>query len=332
MKPVIIIAIAFVLLFAITSTTSLVFGESIPDWVRNIFVWYGEEQIGEDELLNALQYLIESKIIITSESNQNVNKNIASIFAHPIKDDGDFYITYHENPNSVFEYSAKEWIQEETYFERQVQFLNSNFRLPYDVEIVATECNEVNAFYDYSTRQIIMCYEFFDSVFNDFTIYFDEEGIEVTDDFLNIANGDVVDWVFYHEVGHALVDIYLLPVTGLEENVADQFASYIMLEETDFDDTDKVQEAIWVQDIMYNVGTWFFIQANSGYENVYWDVHNLDIQRFYNVSCYEYGHDPEYSSDLITDGWLPLERAGNCEYEYAVLEDSWTRILAPYRI
>jgi len=332
MKPVIIIAIAFVVLFALIPTASLAFGESIPDWVRNIFVWYGEEKIEEGELLNALQYLIESKIIITSESKQLVRDDIASIFAHPIKDDGDFYITYYDNPNSIQEYTAKDWIQDETYFERQMQFLNSNFRLPYDVEVVAKECNEVNAFYDYSTKQIIMCYEFFDSVHNDFVIYYDNEGIEVTGDFLNLANGDVVDWVFYHEVGHALIDIYLLPVTGLEENVADQFASYIMLEETDFDDADKVQEAIWVQDIMYNVGTWFFIEANLGYENVYWDVHNLDIQRFYNVSCYAYGHTPEYNLDLITDGWLPQERADNCEYEYSVLLDSWTRILAPYRI
>ena len=330
MKPVIIIAIVFVVLFALLPTVSIAFGESIPNWVRNIFIWYGEEQIEEGELLSALQYLIESKIIITSESKQLVRNDIASIFAHPIKDEGDFYITYHENPNSIFEYSAKEWIQDEEYFELQIQFLNSNFRLPYDVEIVAKECNEANAFYKSSTRQIIMCYEFFDSVFNDFTIYFDEQGVEVTGDFLNLANGDVIDWVFYHEVGHALIDIYLLPVTGLEENVADQFASYIMLEETDFEGHEDAK--YWIQDIMYNVGTWFLIEANLGYENVYWDVHNLDIQRYYNVSCYAYGHTPEYNLYLITDGWLPQERADNCEYEYAVLEDSWTRILAPYRI
>jgi len=249
-----------------------------------------------------------------------------------IKDNGDFYITYKENPNSVFELSAKDWIQGESYFERQMQFLNSNFRLPYDVEVVAKECNDVNAYYNPSTKQIIMCYEFLDSVYADFVIYYDNEGIEVTDDFLNLANVDVVDFVFYHEVAHALIDIYRPSVTGMEENVADQFASYIMLEETDFDDTDKVQEAMWIQDIMYNVGTWFFIQANSGGENVYWDVHNLDIQRFYNVSCYAYGNNPEYNLDLITDGWLPQERADNCEYEYSVLKDSWTRILAPYRI
>jgi len=35
----------------------------IPDWVRNIFVWYGQNQVSEDELLNAIKYLISEEII-----------------------------------------------------------------------------------------------------------------------------------------------------------------------------------------------------------------------------------------------------------------------------
>ena len=46
-------------------TTISVIGEEskIPDWVRNIFVWYAEDSISENELLQALQYLIKEKII-----------------------------------------------------------------------------------------------------------------------------------------------------------------------------------------------------------------------------------------------------------------------------
>ncbi len=35
----------------------------IPDWVKNIFVWYGQDKVSEDELLNAIKYLISEKII-----------------------------------------------------------------------------------------------------------------------------------------------------------------------------------------------------------------------------------------------------------------------------
>ena len=309
------------LIYPITSA----FADSVPDWVRKIFIWYGEGQIGEKDLLNALQYLIDSKIIIV---NENTSSEIMTDSESVIKDNGDFYVTYHPNPNSIYEVSAKDWIQSLEYFERQLEYLNSVFRLPSDIEIVTMECNEANAYYDWQTKQIIMCYEFMDSVYSDFSTYNSNEGIEVTDDDLDTMNIDVVDFVFYHELGHALVDIYQLPITGLEENAVDQFATYYMLLTEDIED----YEGIVSQDILYNVGTWFFIQNQLGYEHVYWDVHNLDIQRFYNISCYAYGQNPDYNQDLITEGWLPQERAENCAYEYSVLENSWNRILAPYYI
>ena len=37
--------------------------QKIPEWVRNIFVWYAQEQISEDELLNAIKYLVQQEII-----------------------------------------------------------------------------------------------------------------------------------------------------------------------------------------------------------------------------------------------------------------------------
>jgi len=126
MKPVIIIAIAFVVLFALMSTTSLAFGESIPSWVKNIFVWYAEDKIEEDELLNALQYLINSKII-TSDGKQIVRDNITSIFAHPIQDNGDFYYTLEENPNSPTEITAKDWFLTQNFLELEVGYLNSEY-------------------------------------------------------------------------------------------------------------------------------------------------------------------------------------------------------------
>jgi len=36
----------------------------IPDWIHDIFVWYAEGTISEDELLMALKFLVESDIIV----------------------------------------------------------------------------------------------------------------------------------------------------------------------------------------------------------------------------------------------------------------------------
>ena len=47
----------------IAEPSSITKAQKIPDWVRNIFVWYGEGQIGEDDLIGALQFLIKEGII-----------------------------------------------------------------------------------------------------------------------------------------------------------------------------------------------------------------------------------------------------------------------------
>jgi len=35
----------------------------IPEWVKNIFLWYGQDQISEDEIISAIQYLVNEGII-----------------------------------------------------------------------------------------------------------------------------------------------------------------------------------------------------------------------------------------------------------------------------
>ncbi len=37
--------------------------QKIPDWVRNIFIWYGENKVSEEELLNAIKFLVQQEII-----------------------------------------------------------------------------------------------------------------------------------------------------------------------------------------------------------------------------------------------------------------------------
>lgn len=44
-------------------TTILDEKSKVPEWVRNIFAWYGEKKISEDELLNAIKFLVTNKII-----------------------------------------------------------------------------------------------------------------------------------------------------------------------------------------------------------------------------------------------------------------------------
>ena len=322
--------------------------EKIPAWIKIVFGYYAQGQIDEATLLNALEYLIENQIISASAGigdvqNRSESGKINDVQVESsnsrISDVGDFYITYMPNPNSYYvgDDTAIAWLKDIELLEYEVEFLNENFRLPHDIEIVAQECGFVNAFYDYDTLQIVICYELIDDIFETWYI-FNEDASEPPIDY----SYDVLNYIFYHEVAHAIIHVYDLPTTGLEENVADQFAS-LMLSHTYDAETEDYSLG---QDMLYNVGTHYLYEdeywnvicpesAETQYEEElcygsYWDVHGLDIQRFYNISCYAYGADPEYNQDLIVDGWLPEDRAEGCEYEYYQIDYAWSYLLKDY--
>ena len=39
----------------------------IPEWIRNIFIWYGEQKVTETELINAIRFLVNNGIINLDE-------------------------------------------------------------------------------------------------------------------------------------------------------------------------------------------------------------------------------------------------------------------------
>ena len=140
-----------------------------------------------------------------------------------VEDEGDFKVRY-ESPTAAGWQTWKEWIRDEGSFEREASWLNDNFKLPVDVYIVGKLCGQANAWYDPSKNEIVVCYELFNEVYGNFL------GVE-DDPVESLLH--VIDYVLYHEMGHALIDMYDLPYTGLEEDAADQFAFYIMTEMTE---------------------------------------------------------------------------------------------------
>ena len=62
MKKILLFAVVFVLIVSISSAT--IYAESyLPEWVVNILVWYVEGGISEDEMRNAIQWLMDKGIL-----------------------------------------------------------------------------------------------------------------------------------------------------------------------------------------------------------------------------------------------------------------------------
>jgi hypothetical protein len=190
--------------------------------------------------------------------------------------------------------------------------LNGSLRIPRDIVLETAHCGEPNAKYDPDRRRVTLCYELFQSL---------------SDRFTNTSGGEylvtgTVMFALMHELGHALVDVLQLPITGKEEDAVDQLATILLLQQGTPGDS-----------LAFGAVGWFVTNARMGVPDdlAFADDHGLDRQRVYNIVCWIYARDPERYPEIVTGGWLPEHRREGCPSEFRRLVDSWRRILAPFR-
>lgn len=128
---------------------------------------------------------------------------------------------------------------------------------------------------------------------------------------------------FYHELGHAMIDVLQLPVLGKEEDAADHLSVILMND-------------IWEEEAAANIlasdATAYALLAAQreagGEDPSYSDEHSLDMQRYYSVVCLFYGANPEARQGLADELGLPPERAERCPDEWQAAAGSWDALLA----
>lgn len=64
--------------------------ESVPEWVKNTALWYGEGIISEGEFLNMIKFLIENKVIVLDSVVEPVPQAVNSQITIP---NGNFGVT-----------------------------------------------------------------------------------------------------------------------------------------------------------------------------------------------------------------------------------------------
>jgi hypothetical protein len=222
---------------------------------------------------------------------------------------GRFVVLPPQVETSARQQEARE-MQESGVLQDLADALNSMLVLPRDVGLRFAECGEPNAYYDGEARQILMCLELMESMAETLQGQFED------DDSTTDALAGAYIAVALHEAGHALVDVLELPVTGREEDAVDQLSAWLLIEA---DDVDSVLGA----------AASYYTEEDAG-EDDYADEHSLDRQRYFNLLCWAYGSNPDDSAHLIETWELPEARAERCQEEYAQLDKSWSRLLAPH--
>lgn len=233
-------------------------------------------------------------------------------------DAGDFIVEHLAVNNQRYK-SIDESIRKNKTLEKAADKLNRSLSLPYDIPLRAKDCDGVaNAFYNPRDHSITMCYELMEYFYRTFKKSGDSDS--KANDRMNKA----ITFIFLHELGHALIDAYDLPITANEEDAADRCSSFICIEELGDDGVKAVIAA----------AEFFAIQSKDGGPKdakVMADEHLLNEQRFFNSLCMIYGSDPNKYNGIVVEGLLPKARAVRCPNEYQRTASSWSKLLKPWR-
>jgi Putative metallopeptidase len=198
----------------------------------------------------------------------------------------------------------------------RIQTLLSPLRLPRPLLLKVSGCDgESNAWYDEGF--VTVCYEYLADILKNAPEDTLPSGITRQDAIL----GPFVD-VFLHESGHAVFDLLKVPVLGREEDAADFFSAYIMLQLG----KEEARRII--------LGSAYQYKADVLNPDVtltkFADEHGLPAQRFYNVLCLAYGADQKLFHDVAEKGYLPKKRAEGCDAEYEETTFAFKTLIGPY--
>jgi hypothetical protein len=196
-----------------------------------------------------------------------------------------------------------EWFATSRVLETARDLIDAAVVLDKRIDLVATDCGRVNAYYDPHTRTVILCHELIAVIAGSFDNH----------DYLP----QVCLYVAMHELGHALIDVLDLPVVGREEDAADQFATLFFVNPGDLRFVVGVVQAAQ-----------FFRRADAD-QTVFWDSHSFGEARYYQLLCMVYGGAPD-ARDTIASA-LPPRRAEQCSTEYQQVRHGWNRLVAPHR-
>jgi hypothetical protein len=186
-----------------------------------------------------------------------------------------------------------------------------------DVRVAVEDCGKPNAFYKPGEQKIVVCYELAKQLLDNVVKIFADEGEK---ELAGAAYHQAMVFVFFHEVGHAYAALSGADLTGPEEDVADQIATYLMWA-LNFDDVSLL-------------GGLVFFELDRETTVDAWDEHTPDRKRVANLACWSYGAEPRRAKDLFEavgekfgdeEGFN--RRASRCPGEWGRIKKTWDKVV-----
>jgi Putative metallopeptidase len=129
-----------------------------------------------------------------------------------------------------------------------------------------------------------------------------------------------------HELGHVHIAEMHLLVLGREEDAADTFAALTML---------KIGTSFSQHELAQAAKGWFLNDLRdqqTGEKPLYYDEHNLNQQRAYQILCLMVGSDPHKFKSLADEVKVPASRQRTCKRDFAKTSVAWGAVLMPWHL
>lgn len=225
-------------------------------------------------------------------------------------------------PNNFSFQEVHDLLRQHNALERIKEIL-APFRLQEQLTIQTAECGAVNSYYQRKNFKptVTICYEFLKRILELLPTETTPNGLTPTD----AAVGQFF-WVTFHEVGHAAFDMFNVPIFGHEEDAADNFATFIMLQFGKGQARRLISGAAWawrayLGDYQRNPVVQTRLAAFA-------TDHGLPQERFYNLVCLAFGANSREFADF--ESFLPPTRVAACSHEYQTLVRAFRQEIRPH--
>ncbi len=196
--------------------------------------------------------------------------------------------------------------------------LGKQFRLPFDVKVVVRNTSDTGPYYNPQDHTINLDYAFANFVLGQVKAI----DPKITDYNLGKNVAAINSFIFMHEFAHLLIDAYNLPITGKEEDAADQLATIFF--------TDFVKGG---PEYAFDAASFFASLAknpSSLKQADFFDQHSLDQQRAYQIACWIAGSSDASYKHIQGLGLFTDARLQTCPDEYRQVDHAWRTLIRPH--
>jgi hypothetical protein len=226
--------------------------------------------------------------------------------------------TVYEEPANEKHAAIRAGMREQRILEIAGALLNA-FRLPRELTVEVRGCNgREGAWYAYDRAGF--CYEYVELVQRHAPKVATPGGVPRADSLV----GAVLDTIL-HEAAHGIIDMLEIPVLGREEDAADFFSIYLLLQ-FPAEDAKRL-----IEGVAFNMGS----EAREDLSQtvrpqLFAGAHAPNAQRHYNVLCLAWGANPALFNNVPPAG-LPAWRASNsCGDEWSLLRRAFGKLILPH--